>query len=133
MGVLKPNQREYCRAKNINCKNFSGRWHFLKLCKKTAVNQVVGLYEITNYESNVMWKFDEQHDDHNFEIFVIRKVLDKDGRKNKEKLNIKMCKSRWQTEFQIDNASPVSFILQAKLPDWRPGVDLWAIYKFRRK
>ena len=105
----------------------------MKLCKKTAVNLVVGLFELTNYETNVKWKFDEPQDDKNFEMFVIRTVLDKDGRNNRKKLKIKMGKSRFQTEFQIDDASPVSFISQAKLPDWRSGVDLWAIYNFRRK
>ena len=73
---------------------------------------------LSHYASkNVKWNFNEQYDDHSFEIFVIRTVLDKDGRKNKKKLHIKMGKSRWQTEFQIDDTSPVSFILQAKLPD----------------
>ena len=47
---LTPNHRNYCKAKNIICKNCSCRGHFPRFCK-TSVNQIDGTYELTQYET----------------------------------------------------------------------------------
>ena len=78
------------------------------------MNQVANAYEFTQFETHVITKLEEQ-DNEEFGVFVINTIIDKEGKENRKMLEIAMGNSRWQTEFQIDCTSPVSFILQAKL------------------
>ena len=55
--------------------------------------------------------------------------MDKNGRENRKMLEIAMGNSRWQTEFQIDCASPVSFGSQTKLHELKSRDKFLAVTK----
>ena len=56
------------KARIIVCHNCSGRGHFARFCKKSSINQLDGSYEFTQFETNVVIKFQE-HDDEEFGFF----------------------------------------------------------------
>ena len=92
--LFKPNHRDPCKARNIVCHNCNSRGHFVRFCKQSSVNQIKIAYEFTQFETNVITKLEEQ-DNEEFGIFVIKNIMDKEGKENKKMLEIAMGNSRW--------------------------------------
>ena len=76
---LKPNNREHCPSRNILCNNCSRRGHFAKHYKKATVNQVDDS-EFTQYEMNVLQKWDTEKTEEEFGVFAKRTVWDETDR-----------------------------------------------------
>ena len=88
---LKPNHR------NTIFNNCIGRGHFAKHCKKATVNQV-DESEFTQNDINVLKNRGNEKTEEEFGVFAMRTVWHKS------------CRESRKSEFQIDCASPMSFV-----------------------